>query len=183
MTASPPSPPPSPSRSRLATASLVCGLLGLSVVPILGGLVAAGLGLAALVEMRRRPDEVAGRGQALAGVGLGLAGGVIPLAVILGLVARNHAAAAPAAVVAAGAALGVVAVAVWASGTGPARGKAVGVTLGAAAGGLVAVGLGILAVIGVGLLFWLLGKTILVAIGHAIGDAFSKAIHGNHKSR
>jgi uncharacterized protein DUF4190 len=178
-----PQAPAPTSPSRLATASLVCGLLGLSVLPILGGLVAAGLGSAALVEMRRRPDELTGRGQALAGVGLGLAGGIVPLTVILAVVARNHAAAWPAAAVVAGAALAVIAIAVWASGTGPARGKAVGVTLGAAAGGLVAIGLGVLAIIGVGLLFYLLGKTILVAIGHAIGDGFSKVIHGNHKSR
>jgi hypothetical protein len=42
-------------------------------------------------------------------------------------------------------------------------------------GGVLVLALAVASVIGVGLLFWLLVKTMFVAIGHAIAEAFRNA--------
>jgi hypothetical protein len=76
----PPAPdaPPAPARttpslptSGLAIASLVLGVGGLTILPLLGSIVAIILGYMARREIRDRPGEVSGDGLALAGIVLG----------------------------------------------------------------------------------------------------------------
>jgi hypothetical protein len=62
----------------LATFALVSGVLGVTVVPFLGGLVAAGVGAVALTLIRRQPAVWGGGGVAMTGFGLGIALGVVP---------------------------------------------------------------------------------------------------------
>ena len=77
--ASPPSPPPpsayapapSAPTSGLAIASLVLGIGGLTILPLLGSIVAIVLGYMARKDIRQRPDEVSGDALALAGIVLG----------------------------------------------------------------------------------------------------------------
>jgi hypothetical protein len=85
--ASPPSPPPPPRpparhyapaaagagvpTSGLAIASLVLGIGGVTILPLLGSIVAIVLGYMARNDIRRRPGEVTGEGLALAGIVLG----------------------------------------------------------------------------------------------------------------
>jgi hypothetical protein len=61
----------SPPTSNLAVASLVSGIAGLVLLPIVGGILAIILGYMARREIRERPDEVSGDGLALAGIVLG----------------------------------------------------------------------------------------------------------------
>jgi len=62
-----------PARQRLATAALVCGIIGLvGCFPL--GLVGMVLGIVALVKAIARPQECRGRGRAIAGVCTGAAG-------------------------------------------------------------------------------------------------------------
>jgi hypothetical protein len=71
--------------SGLALGSLILALVG--AFTVLGPLVAAGLGLLALRQIRQHPDEVAGRGFALSGVVLG---GVFTLVGVLAYVASDR---------------------------------------------------------------------------------------------
>lgn len=70
-----------PSNS-LATATLVAGVAGLTFFPVIGGLIAVVVGTFALVRQREQPEVYGGRPLALAGMGLGMFGGVIPLLVL-----------------------------------------------------------------------------------------------------
>jgi hypothetical protein len=69
----PPLPPSAPSlpTSGMAIASLVLGIGGLTVLPLLGSIVAIILGYMARKDIRQRPDQVSGDGLALAGIVLG----------------------------------------------------------------------------------------------------------------
>jgi hypothetical protein len=77
----PPAPPiyPEPARptapgiptSGLAIASLVLAVGGLTIMPLIGSIVAVILGYMARNDIRRRPDEVSGDGIAMAGIVLG----------------------------------------------------------------------------------------------------------------
>lgn len=62
---------PSLRTSGLAVASLVSGIVGLSMVPLLGSILALILGYMARREIRDRPNELTGDGLALAGIVLG----------------------------------------------------------------------------------------------------------------
>ncbi|HSJ58245.1 MAG TPA: DUF4190 domain-containing protein [Anaerolineae bacterium] len=88
-----PSPAPVPARpaaagpttSGLAIASLLLGIGGLTLLPLLGSIVAIVLGYMARNDIRRRPGEVEGDGLALAGIVLGwIAVGLTLLGLILG---------------------------------------------------------------------------------------------------
>jgi hypothetical protein len=75
----PPPPPPSAPApveaptptSGLAIASLVLGIGGLTILPLLGSIVALILGYMARNEIRQRPDELTGDGLAIAGIVMG----------------------------------------------------------------------------------------------------------------
>lgn len=71
----PPSPllatPLTPPTSGMAIASLVLGIGGLTVLPLLGSILAIIFGYMARSDIRKRPDQVSGDGIALAGVVLG----------------------------------------------------------------------------------------------------------------
>jgi hypothetical protein len=72
----PPLPPPpvlAPSvpTSGLAIASLVLGIGGVTILPLLGSIIAIVLGYMARSDIRKRPGEVSGDGVALAGIVLG----------------------------------------------------------------------------------------------------------------
>jgi uncharacterized membrane protein len=89
--AEPPSRPPSTTApsvptSGLAVASLVLGLGGLTVLPLLGSILAIIFGYMARNEVRQRPHEVSGEGLAVAGIVLGwIAVGLAVLGVLLAL--------------------------------------------------------------------------------------------------
>jgi len=57
--------------SAMAIVSLVAGLLGWSLLPVIGSVVAIVTGHLARVEIRRRPDALEGDGLAVAGLVLG----------------------------------------------------------------------------------------------------------------
>ena len=59
--------------STMAIVSLVSGLLGLSLLPLVGSLVAIITGHMARAEIRRHPQAIEGDGLALAGLVLGYA--------------------------------------------------------------------------------------------------------------
>jgi len=77
----PPSPPVRPSRpvtitdtvatSGLAIASLILGIGGMTVLPLLGSILAIIFGYMARKDIRQRPSEVSGDGLAMAGIVLG----------------------------------------------------------------------------------------------------------------
>jgi hypothetical protein len=71
----PPAPPmptvPAVPTSGLAIASLVLAVGGLTILPLLGSIVAIILGYMARNDIRRRPGEVSGNGIAMAGIVLG----------------------------------------------------------------------------------------------------------------
>jgi hypothetical protein len=89
----PPPPPPPPPRaapafakqtSGLAIASLVSGIVGWTIVPFLGSILAIILGYMARNEIRQRPGELEGEGFATAGLVLGwLAVGLTVIGVCL----------------------------------------------------------------------------------------------------
>ena len=62
---------PSVPTSGLAVAALVSGVAGLTILPIVGGILAIVLGYMARRDIRARPDEVSGDGLALAGIVMG----------------------------------------------------------------------------------------------------------------
>lgn len=74
---------PSRQTSALAITSLVSGLLGWTLIPFIGSLVAIITGHMARSEIRRQPERYEGDGMALAGLILGyLAVGLTVLAVL-----------------------------------------------------------------------------------------------------
>jgi uncharacterized Zn finger protein (UPF0148 family) len=87
----PPPPPPryAPSgavqTSGLAIASLVSGIAGWTIFPLLGSILAIFLGYAARNEIRRDPDRLTGEGLAVAGLVLGwIMVGISVLGLLLG---------------------------------------------------------------------------------------------------
>ena len=71
--------------STTAIVSLVSGLLGWTVLPFIGSIVAIVTGHMARAEIRRDPQKLQGDGLAVAGLILGYAGVVIGLMVVLAL--------------------------------------------------------------------------------------------------
>jgi hypothetical protein len=75
----PPEPPPPPvvdygtpmQTSGMAIASLVMGIAGWTLLPLVGSILAIILGYAARRDIRRRPNELTGEGMAIAGLVLG----------------------------------------------------------------------------------------------------------------
>ena len=75
----PPEPPPppvidyvtSPQTSGMAIASLVMGIAGWTLFPLVGSILAIVFGYAARRDIRSRPDELTGEGMAIAGLVLG----------------------------------------------------------------------------------------------------------------
>jgi hypothetical protein len=76
----PPPPPPTPPTyavapsvptSGLAIASLALGIGGLTILPLLGSILAIVFGYMARRDIRQRPDEISGSGLAVAGIVLG----------------------------------------------------------------------------------------------------------------
>ncbi len=67
----PPQPPRPLETSGMAIASLVLGIAGWTLLPVLGSILAIILGYMARNEIRQRPDEIGGDGLALAGIVLG----------------------------------------------------------------------------------------------------------------
>jgi hypothetical protein len=63
--------PSAPPTSGLAIASLVLGIGGLTVLPLLGSVAAIILGYMARQDIRRRPGQVSGDGLAVAGIVMG----------------------------------------------------------------------------------------------------------------
>lgn len=90
-----PPPPPAPPRpasatvvqtSGMAIASLVMGIAGWTLLPVLGSILAIFFGYAARNEIRRRPGELGGEGMAVAGLVLGwLMVGITIVALCLGV--------------------------------------------------------------------------------------------------
>jgi len=77
-----PPPPPAPTvrqTSSLAVTSLVTGLLGWTLLPWLGSIIAIITGHMARAEIRRNPDTLEGDGLAVAGLVLGWATVVLTL--------------------------------------------------------------------------------------------------------
>jgi len=80
----PPAVAPTVPISGLAIASLILGIGGLTVLPLLGSVVAIILGIMARNDIRQRPHEVSGDGIALAGIVLGwIAVGLAVLSVVV----------------------------------------------------------------------------------------------------
>jgi hypothetical protein len=75
--------PPAPPVSGMAIASLVLGIGGLTILPLLGSIVAIVLGYMARSDIRQRPGEVTGDGLALAGIVMGWIAVVVALLGIL----------------------------------------------------------------------------------------------------
>ena len=72
----PPRPParpvgPTPATSGLAIAALVLGVGGLTILPLLGSILALIFGYMARNDIRKRPAEVTGEGLAMAGIVMG----------------------------------------------------------------------------------------------------------------
>jgi hypothetical protein len=57
--------------SGMAVASLIMGILGWTVLPLLGSILAIVFGYSARNEIRQRPGELEGEGMAVAGLVLG----------------------------------------------------------------------------------------------------------------
>lgn len=72
--------------SGLAIASLVSGILGWSILPLLGSIVAIVTGHIARNEVQRAPDRVEGSGMALAGLILGYSALALSLAAVVFLI-------------------------------------------------------------------------------------------------
>jgi len=71
--------------SVLAVISLVFGILGWTLLPFLGGIVAVICGHLARGEIRREPDRLEGDGMAVAGLVLGYASLVLGLLFLLAI--------------------------------------------------------------------------------------------------
>lgn len=78
--------PATPRTSGLAIASLLLGIGGLTILPLLGSIVAIILGYMARAEIRQRPAELEGNGIALAGIIMGwIAVGLAVLGLVIGI--------------------------------------------------------------------------------------------------
>jgi hypothetical protein len=83
-----PAPPtgPTPATSGLAIAALVMGIGGLTILPLLGSILAIIFGYMARNDIRKRPSEVTGDGLAMAGIVMGwIAVGLSVLGLIVGV--------------------------------------------------------------------------------------------------
>ena len=69
--------------STLAIVSLVAGILGWTLLPLLGSIVAIVTGHLARAEIRREPERLEGDGLAVAGLVLGWASVVLSLLAVL----------------------------------------------------------------------------------------------------
>jgi hypothetical protein len=99
LTLPPPPPPPEPPgpsiramgaavpTNGMAVASLILGIAGLSVVPVIGSVLALILGYMAKRDIRQRPTETTGEGLATAGVVMGWIGVVLTVLVVCGILA------------------------------------------------------------------------------------------------
>jgi hypothetical protein len=92
----PPPPPPAPvvdyampvQTSGMAIASLVMGIAGWTLLPLVGSILAIIFGYAARRDIRRRPDELTGEGMAIAGLVLGwIMVGLSVIGLCLGVIA------------------------------------------------------------------------------------------------
>ncbi len=72
--------------SVLAVVSLVFGVLGWTLMPLLGSIVAVVTGHLARGEIRRAPDRLEGDGMAIAGLVLGYASIAMAVLVIVGFI-------------------------------------------------------------------------------------------------
>jgi hypothetical protein len=70
----------------MAIISLVCGILGWTLLPFLGSIVAVITGHVARGEIRRAPDRLEGDGMAIAGLVLGYASIAMALLVVVGFI-------------------------------------------------------------------------------------------------
>jgi hypothetical protein len=170
-------PPPDPAAAGrtapLAVVSLVCSIAGLFVIPLLGGVVGAALGVAALVEIRK-DHRLSGHGLAIAGTVVGLVLGVVPLAV-LAYVERGHWSSVPFALTVAYG--GAIAALLWRETAGRQRVAAGAGLLGGVA--LVALG-ALLAYLSV----WLcveLFKLLFRYLFHTIGCAVKQSVNAKAK--
>jgi hypothetical protein len=89
MSPAPPRPayavPASVPTSGLALASLLLGIGGLTILPLLGSILALVFGYMARNDIRQRPDEVSGNGLAVAGIVMGwIAVGLAAVGLLLG---------------------------------------------------------------------------------------------------
>jgi hypothetical protein len=70
----------------MAIAALVLGVGGLTVLPLIGSILALIFGYMARSDIRKRPDEVTGDGLALAGIVLGwISVGLAVVGIVLGV--------------------------------------------------------------------------------------------------
>jgi hypothetical protein len=77
---------PTPATSGLAIASLLLGIGGLTILPLLGSILAIIFGYMARREIRQRPYELQGDGMALAGIIMGwIAVGLAIVGLVLGV--------------------------------------------------------------------------------------------------
>jgi len=90
----PPPPPPvvdytaSVQTSGMAIASLIMGIAGWTLLPLVGSILAIVFGYAARRDIRRRPDELTGEGMAVAGLVLGwIMVGLSVVGLVLGAIA------------------------------------------------------------------------------------------------
>ena len=90
----PPAPPPprpaaapaTPPTSGLAIASLLLGIGGLTVIPLIGSVLALILGYMARNDIRERLEEISGEGLATAGIVMGWIGvGLMVLGILIGV--------------------------------------------------------------------------------------------------
>ena len=99
LTVPPPPPPPEPRgpsiravgadmpTNGMAIASLILGIGGLTVVPVIGSVLALILGYMAKRDIRQRPTETTGEGLATAGIVLGWIGVALAVLVVCGIIA------------------------------------------------------------------------------------------------
>jgi hypothetical protein len=79
MPAQPISAQPAHTTSGTAIGSLICGILGISVLPVIGSILAIVLGHLAWSEVKHSGGRVGGRGMAIAGLVLGYGAFVVGL--------------------------------------------------------------------------------------------------------
>ena len=167
-----PAPRPVPTNG-LAIAALTTGVIGVTIIPLFAGLLAAPLGAAALCLLRT--NEQKGRGMAIAGFVLGIVGGVIPLAVLCAFWGDGEWQGWAWAFGIYGAVC--AAVAFWAllAGGGPEGRRLAGVALGAGIGGVIAIAVGVAVVVlmAIGIVYgtiWLIEEIVRQATNPTEGD-------------
>jgi len=70
----------------MAIAALILGIAGITVVPLIGSVLALILGYAAKRDIRQRPTETTGEGLATGGIVMGWIGVVVTVLVVCGFV-------------------------------------------------------------------------------------------------